>query len=95
MSLYRDFLGWQERLAGLLAEGDALARRIEALEQENLVLRQGQRPAAAGEEQPGGFETLSQLYDEGYHICPMSFGQAREEDCLFCLNFLRHKGKRE
>lgn len=94
MSLYRDFLEWQEKLRAQLEEGEQLARRAEGLEQENALLRQ-EREATVVDEPTGGFEALSQLYDEGYHICPMSFGRMREEDCLFCLNFLRNKGKKE
>ena len=39
-------------------------------------------------------DALSGLYDDGFHICPDEFGKRREEDCLFCLNFLHHKGRK-
>ncbi len=35
-----------------------------------------------------GHATLIELYNEGYHICPLSFGEKRTGDCLFCLKFV-------
>ena len=92
MTVYQDFLAWQERLLSLEQEGAELGRRIEELEQQNVSLQQR---LLSGHDPGSGFEALSSLYDEGFHICPANFGQARDEDCLFCLNFLHHKGKRE
>lgn len=90
MSLYRDLLDWLNRLALLEEEGEDLARRLEDLERQNALLQQ-----RLVEGDGSGFEALTSLYEEGYHICPASFGESRSEDCLFCLNFLLHKGKRE
>ncbi len=30
-------------------------------------------------------KNLDELYDSGYHICPISFGELRQGDCLFCV----------
>jgi len=90
MSLLSEFKQWQDKLLALQKEGDELFVRIEALERQNAELRQ----RLTDGDFSGGFEALTDLYEEGFHICPGSFGQSREEDCLFCLNFLLHKGKR-
>jgi len=31
------------------------------------------------------YENLGHLYMSGYHVCPVSFGQVRDGDCLFCI----------
>ena len=91
MSLYQEMMQWQEKLNDLLRRGDELTRRVEELERQNTLL---QKRLVDEGYQSNGFDALANLYDEGFHICPGSFGQAREEDCLFCLNFLLHKGKK-
>jgi len=36
-----------------------------------------------------GYERLGQLYNDGFHVCPSSFGDGRQEECLFCLAFMQ------
>lgn len=35
------------------------------------------------------YENLGRIYQQGYHICPVAFGQVRYEECLFCIAFLK------
>lgn len=38
------------------------------------------------------YENMGRLYAEGYHICPVAFGEVRDEgECLFCVNILETK----
>lgn len=92
MSLYQEMLQWQEELAALLQRGEELSLKVAELERQNASL---QKRLAEEEYQGDGFDALASLYDEGFHICPGSFGQSRTEDCLFCLNFLRNKGNKQ
>lgn len=39
-----------------------------------------------------GLKNLVELYDQGFHICNLSFGQARTGECLFCQAFLQKSG---
>ena len=34
------------------------------------------------------YDNLGRLYNEGYHVCPMAFGQLRDGECLFCVAFM-------
>ncbi len=31
------------------------------------------------------YESLGALYQAGYHVCPEFFGQALNDECLFCV----------
>ena len=91
MTLLNEFKLWQEKLIALQKEGEEIYQRIEQMERQNIELRQ---KLAIGDYPGGGFEPLTELYEEGFHICPDSFGQSRDEVCLFCLNFLLQIGKK-
>ncbi|MEN6325019.1 MAG: initiation control protein YabA [Syntrophomonas sp.] len=34
------------------------------------------------------YDNLGRIYNEGYHVCPMAFGQIRDGECLFCVAFM-------
>ena len=73
------------------AEAGVLLPKGNKPERQNTELRQR---LANGDYAGGGFEALTSLYEDGFHVCPGSFGQSREDECIFCLNFLLHKGKK-
>jgi len=37
-----------------------------------------------------GYDQLGRIYNEGYHICPVAYGERRSDGCLFCIAFM-HK----
>ncbi|MGI5921703.1 MAG: initiation control protein YabA [Syntrophomonadaceae bacterium] len=38
--------------------------------------------------QAEGYENIGKIYQQGYHVCPMAYGEPRSEDCLFCIAFI-------
>jgi len=35
-----------------------------------------------------GYEQLGRIYKEGYHVCPVAYGEPRRDGCLFCIAFM-------
>jgi regulator of replication initiation timing len=35
-----------------------------------------------------GYDQLGRIYNEGYHVCPVAYGQHRIDGCLFCIAFM-------
>ena len=85
MSLSNDLRLWEADLEDLLKELRQLRQRVIHLEEQNQILRE---KVATENIRGEGLESLSRLYDEGFHVCHAHFAQQREEDCLFCLSLL-------
>lgn len=92
---------FEDKVSALVKELQALKMRAFALEEENEKLRreitelyqdflpQNTRHKKATKISGEGKVNLARLYDEGFHVCHLHFGQSREEaDCLFCMSFL-------
>lgn len=81
-----------------LAEVEAIKRHLQAVIDENTVLRLENsklRERLEKEEQENsktnfGKINLEHIYEDGFHICTFSYGQRRDndEDCMFCLELL-------
>ncbi|HHY59907.1 MAG TPA: DNA replication initiation control protein YabA [Clostridia bacterium] len=82
----------EAKLKAILEEVQELKRYASALEQQNEQLR---AKLYAQQEHGKAYENLAKLYEEGFHVCHAHFGRFRsqEEDCLFCLSFLRKNQK--
>lgn len=68
----------------------------ESLREENENLKQllfEQEESEAEQEVKEEQDNLVRLYQEGFHVCHLNFGEAREEDCLFCIGMLKKEGK--
>ncbi|MCL2766444.1 MAG: DNA replication initiation control protein YabA [Peptococcaceae bacterium] len=94
-SLFRLTRDIESRLHALLAELQEVKSKARRLEQENADLRKelaglrGDESNGMELEQQGNKLNLLKLYDQGFHVCNMYFGEERNTDCLFCMAFLR------
>ena len=90
MELTQALREMEEKVEEILGEIRTLRRHVHQLEEQNEFLRARLYDAKV---QGEGFENLTRLYEEGYHVCPVHFARARTEDCLFCLGFLSKENK--
>ncbi|UWG97671.1 initiation control protein YabA [Dehalobacter sp. DCM] len=97
--LYQAITEIEENLSSLLGEVKSLRQYIEYLEEENVKLKRqlcAVSEADTARVQKNGAkiqkeaqENLEKLYQEGFHVCHIYFGEPVEGSCIFCNAFLR------
>ena len=89
-------------MQALLAEMQELKYEIRQMEEENDRLRQelaafyskiaiDDADAGTAGKKGVAFSNLLELYEQDFHVCNLYFGHRREEECLFCMAFLRRE----
>lgn len=83
--LTQALLELEAKLKALEEELAGIRRYVEILEQENITM---QSVIKKKNMTVSGHDNLMNLFEAGFHVCPLHFGEIRDGDCLFCMTFL-------
>ena len=83
--LAQALLELETKLKALEEELAGIRRYVELLEQENLTMQEIIKKKNMS---VSGRDSIFNLYEGGFHVCPFHFGEIRDGDCLFCTTFL-------
>ncbi|AGM99294.1 DNA replication initiation control protein YabA [Streptococcus iniae] len=104
--LFDAFDGFSQNLMVTLADIEAMKKQVQAMLEENTVLRientklrdrlnqlEQENIAKSPTSHNHGKDHLESIYEEGFHICNFFYGQRREndEECMFCRELLDRK----
>ncbi len=84
----------EEKTQDLTKDLIKIRKYIQELEKENQKLKEElalywlTKPREANSQDPCPEANIQMLYEKGFHICSLKFGNTRKEECLFCAALL-------
>lgn len=80
----------QNLIRDLILELGDLKDRVARLENETSFTGAAKETALtdAVRLQGESYANLGRIYAEGFHICPVAYGEPRQDGCLFCIAFM-------
>lgn len=74
----------------LILEIGELKERVARLEKEAAppVQDTPRQDSALIKLQGENYDQLGKIYNEGYHVCPVAYGEPRQGGCIFCIAFM-------